>query len=168
MRVLVYKRTHPGDPDRDGVFGVHDCMGAVRSRKFDAVIGIGGISSEPRAKGIDRRVNWVGVGPHVFPGESRSRGPLIAFDHFLLMEEKGPGLQKLAPRLAQYMYGTNRRHVMSDHLPQPLLMEVRRILKLAATAPPSPARYGAAPRAAPRTGCAGNVARAPMVRGRRC
>jgi hypothetical protein len=29
VRVLVYKRTHNGDPDQFGCFGVHDCMGEV-------------------------------------------------------------------------------------------------------------------------------------------
>jgi hypothetical protein len=42
-RILVYKRTHNGDPDQNGCFGAEDCMGMVRERHFDAVIGIGGI-----------------------------------------------------------------------------------------------------------------------------
>ena len=41
MRILTYKRTHKGDPDNRGVFGINDCMGAIRNRKFDAVVGIG-------------------------------------------------------------------------------------------------------------------------------
>ena len=45
MRVLIYKRAHPFDPNEDGVFGCQDCMGAVRARRFDAVIGVGGISA---------------------------------------------------------------------------------------------------------------------------
>ena len=35
MRTLIYKRTHPGDPDVDGLFGIHDCMGQVRAWSFD-------------------------------------------------------------------------------------------------------------------------------------
>ena len=49
-RTLIYKRTHTGDPDpKAGVFGNNDCMGTVRKRDFDAVIGIGGIGPEPKA-----------------------------------------------------------------------------------------------------------------------
>jgi hypothetical protein len=44
--VLIYKRTHPRDPDVDGRFGCEDCMGAVRSRSYDAVIGVGGIRKQ--------------------------------------------------------------------------------------------------------------------------
>jgi hypothetical protein len=39
MRILTYKRTHVGDPDQDGRFGIYDCMGRVRNYPFDAVIG---------------------------------------------------------------------------------------------------------------------------------
>ena len=35
MRVLVYKRTHVGDPDARGRFGIHDCMGQDRSWHYD-------------------------------------------------------------------------------------------------------------------------------------
>jgi hypothetical protein len=53
MRTLIYKRTHTGDPDPEsGVFGNRDCMGTVRGRRFDAVIGIGGIGSMPKRQGI--------------------------------------------------------------------------------------------------------------------
>ena len=52
MRVLVYKRTHNGDPDTSGCFGVYDCMGAVRDWEFDAVIGVGGIGPEARASQV--------------------------------------------------------------------------------------------------------------------
>ena len=48
MRVLIYKRTHPFDPNAEGVFGCEDCMGAVRRRRFQAVIGVGGLGAEPK------------------------------------------------------------------------------------------------------------------------
>jgi hypothetical protein len=51
----VYKRTHPGDPGPEGVFGIQDCMGAIRARDFDAVIGDGDTGDEPRFYGIDGR-----------------------------------------------------------------------------------------------------------------
>src|SRR6266487_386945 len=63
MRILVYKRTHNGDPDSNGCFGIDDCMGMVRYRPFDAVIGIGGIGSDAQANGIAGKVNWIGIGP---------------------------------------------------------------------------------------------------------
>jgi hypothetical protein len=86
MRVLIYKRTHPFDPNEDGVFGCEDCMGAVRRRRFDAVIGVGGIGAEAKGWKIDRRLNWVGIGVH--KAESIPvgfRGPLITFDRFILL-----------------------------------------------------------------------------------
>ncbi len=64
MRVLVYKRTHNGDPDASGCFGANNCMGAVRDREYDAVVGVGGIGPEAVLNGIDGQVNWIGIGPH--------------------------------------------------------------------------------------------------------
>jgi hypothetical protein len=135
MRVLIYKRTHPGDPSIEGVFGYEDCMGAVRGRRFDAVIGVGGIGPESQGWGIDRRLNWVGVGAH--PSESIPigfRGPLVTFDRFLLLETQGPELQIIAPALARYMYDVNRRVVMSDGLNHLLQGEIQKILSLATRA----------------------------------
>ena len=37
--VLIYKRTHTGDPDKNGIFGINNCMGSVRDWEFYAVIG---------------------------------------------------------------------------------------------------------------------------------
>jgi hypothetical protein len=132
MRVLVYKRTHPGDPNADGVFGCEDCMGAVRRRRFDAIIGVGGISAEPRGWGIDQRLNWVGVGARYSESIPVGyRGPLVTFDRFVLLEERGPKLETIAPALARYVYGVHRRVVMSDSLSPAIQREVRRVLSLA-------------------------------------
>ena len=81
MRVLIYKRTHNGDPDKWGCFGCHNCMGQVRRWPFDAVIGVGGIGRIPEANGIARKLNWIGIGPRKTP--RGKRGPLITFEHFL-------------------------------------------------------------------------------------
>ena len=35
MRILTYKRTHTGDPDPSGRFGIYDCMGHVRDYDCD-------------------------------------------------------------------------------------------------------------------------------------
>lgn len=40
MKILTYKRTHTGDPDNSGHFGISDCMGVVRSYEYDAVLGL--------------------------------------------------------------------------------------------------------------------------------
>ena len=62
MPVFIYKRTHTGDPDKNGCFGIEDCMGEKRSWEYDAVIGIGGRGAEAESYGIDRKVNWIGIG----------------------------------------------------------------------------------------------------------
>lgn len=103
MRILTYKRTHVGDPDRAGTFGVHGCMGNVRSWEFDAVIGIGGIGNEPKSHGIAGRVTWVGRQPKKQVNASGS-GLLVTFESFILLDTNGPLLSDIAPYLARRMY----------------------------------------------------------------
>ncbi len=139
MRTLIYKRTHKGDPDERGCFGVWDCMGRVRDHRFDAVIGVGGIGAEPTAQGIARKVNWIGIGARK-KASSGDRGPQITFDHFVLFEEKGRKLSPIAPILARRMYSTNGpRRLISDNLSEAEQAEVSRLLELAKNAPPSAA-----------------------------
>jgi hypothetical protein len=138
MRVLVYKRTHNGDPDRNGCFGAEDCMGTVRTRRFDAVIGVGGIGSEAFSNGIAGQINWIGIGPHKTTKRGY-RGPIVTFDHFLDFGKEGPDFQDLAPTLAERMYANNIRHVM-DGLREEEYQEVLNILRLAEEEPPSPER----------------------------
>lgn len=71
MRTLIYKRTHTGDPDASGCFGICDCMGRVRAMDFDAVIGIGGIGSEAKGAGIAGKITWIGIGAHKEVGDGR-------------------------------------------------------------------------------------------------
>jgi hypothetical protein len=123
MRTLIYKRTHPGDPDRKGRFGIEDCMGQVRTWRFDAVIGVGGIGAEPKSHGLDR------------VGTAR-RGPVLTFDHFWLRESRGPSFTKMAPRLAARLYSRNVR-VVRDSLDDEERREVDRVLALAKDAAPS-------------------------------
>ena len=142
MRTLIYKRTHDDDPDPEtGVFGNNDCMKTVRSRRFDAVIGIGGIGLEPRRHGIAGKLTWVGVGPHkIFDDPDRAfvtpERPLVTFDHFLYCGERGRLLEEIAPSLARHMYGKNVRTLM-DFLSSEERQEVKIILRLAENAPPS-------------------------------
>jgi hypothetical protein len=109
MRTLIYKRTHNGDPDEDGCFGVYDCMGQVKDWNFDAVIGVGGIGKEPIAERIAGQVNWIGIGPHK---KSCKHGTKVTFDHFVFYGKKGPDFRKKAPCLAERMYSKNVRLVM--------------------------------------------------------
>jgi hypothetical protein len=134
MRTLVYKRTHNGDPDAEGRFGIHDCMGQVRRYGYDAVIGVGGVGDEPEAWGIAGKVNWIGIGPH--KSEVGKRGPLVTFDHFLQFGADAPGFLALAPKLASRMYSNNVRLVMNKVDDQER-REIAVILALAKAAPPS-------------------------------
>jgi hypothetical protein len=113
VRILTYKRTHIGDPNASGVFGVGDCMGQVRGRTYDAVIGIGGVGAEPRSHGIDGRITWVGVGPRTV--DHTPRGPVLKFRRFILLDSDGPFLAELAPELARRMYERNVRVLLEGY-----------------------------------------------------
>ena len=136
MRTLIYKRTHRGDPDTEGRFGIHDCMGRVREWSFDAVIGVGGIGVKPESQGLARKVNWVGIGSHKRAVAGKP-GLIVTFDHFLLFESDGPSFPELAPNLANRMYSKNVR-LLIDDLDPVECAEVENILALAKDTPPSP------------------------------
>ena len=129
MLTLIYKRTHPGDPNPAGQFGVYDCMGQARSWDFQAVIGVGGIGSEARAHGINGKVNWIGIGARK-ARKNNGRGPIVTFDRFLLLEADGPDFCQLAPALAQRLYSCNTR-VLLHGLSAQERREVSRVLALA-------------------------------------
>ena len=114
MRILTYKRTHVGDPDRTGKFGVNGCMGNVRSWEFDAVIGIGGIGNEPKSHGIAGRVTWVGRQPKKQVDASGS-GHLVTFESFILLDTEGPLLSDIAPCLARRMYEGRVRTLLDGY-----------------------------------------------------
>jgi hypothetical protein len=137
MRTLVYKRTHPGDPDAEGRFGIHDCMGQVRTWGFEAVVGVGGIGAEPESHGLAGKVNWIGIGPHRRAAAGK-RGPMVTFDHFLFYGSGGPSFLERAPKLAGRMYSKNVR-VLMDALNPGERRELDKLLALARDAPPSSA-----------------------------
>lgn len=113
MRTLIYKRTHCGDPDpRTGVFGNNNCMGKVRTWAFDAVIGIGGVSNEPRRKGIAGKLTWIGIGPQKSYDKPNSRSPQVRFRHFKYFGKDGPLLKGAYQYLYEHMYETHRRFSM--------------------------------------------------------
>lgn len=138
MRVLIYKRTHRGDPDASGTFGINDCMGRVRDFAYDAVVGIGGIGREPRACGIGGKINWIGIGPHKVPAPSK-KAPLVTFDHFLLYDTHGPDFVSVAPNLAKRIYDHNVRFLLDKMTPQEQ-NEAAAIASRAYPAPPSRGR----------------------------
>jgi hypothetical protein len=150
LNTLVYKRTHTGDPDESGIFGIHDCMGRVRQWPFDAVIGVGGKSPWSGDEGLARKINWIGIKPSksdassaVWSGAKRPdwsktyRGPLVTFDCFVFLGEKGPALKTFAPNLFRYMFEDQHvRLVMSRSLPREMQDEVQDILSWAKTLQP--------------------------------
>jgi hypothetical protein len=113
-RILVYKRTHTGDPDRNGRFGIYDCMGRVRNYPFDAVIGVGGLGQEPRSYGIDRKINWVGINPKRISAPDNAT-VIVTFQHFLLLDKDGPLLETLAPNLARRLYEQGARFIFNSY-----------------------------------------------------
>jgi hypothetical protein len=134
--ILVYKRDHFGDPNNDGVFGCHDCMGVVRDWPFTAVIGIGGIGDQVHPD-IRGRISWIGVGVHrrAVPAKYDYRGPLILFDHFLNCNASEIMVCDEAPNLATRMYDTNVRATMSFN--RATQREIQRLLGWANDADPS-------------------------------
>jgi len=143
LRILTYKRTHTGDPDPTGRFGINDCMGRVRNWSFDAVIGVGGIGSEPRSYGIDGRVTWVGRNPSWNP-HPLGHGQIVTFDSFALFEQSGPQLSSLAPYLARRMYEKGARILLKDYS-QEEQAEAEALLHLLLDSYPVLAITGAAP-----------------------
>jgi hypothetical protein len=112
MRLLLYKRTHTGDPDESGVFGIHDCMGRVRALNYDAVIGVGGVGAEPVRNGIDSKITWIGINPSF--GPIFQRGPLVTFEHFLIFDQVGPAFSAWAPKTAKRFYERRARYVILE------------------------------------------------------
>lgn len=114
MRILTYKRTHTGDPDAAGNFGINDCMGRIRNWSFDAVIGVGGYGAEPQSHGIEGRVNWVGLNPTRRP-HPQGYGQIVNFEFFTLLEAKGQSLISVAPHLARRMYEKKARVLFKSY-----------------------------------------------------
>jgi hypothetical protein len=131
MNTLIYKRTHTGDPDKSGIFGIHDCMKRVRRREFDAVIGVGGKKPWHGYKNIAGKITWIGIDP-IKEVVANLKGPLVRFKYFVLWDENGPDLKTYAPDLFKYMFEDQQvRVVMSRSLPIEMQEEVTNILTLA-------------------------------------
>lgn len=140
LQPLIYKMTHPGDPQPEPgesaqapAWGRQDCMGHVRDRKYDAVIGVGGVGSESASHDLNGKVLWVGIDPKTSEGRRGWRGRLVTFSHYVWFGATGPSFRVLAPNLAKRMLDENARVVMT--LSPEEGKEVAAILRLAADAP---------------------------------
>jgi hypothetical protein len=140
MRVLIYKMTHDGDPDPNGCFGAQDCMGRIRERDFDAVIGIGGMGREAQSYGFAGNVVWVGIGPYK-TAVRHKRGPEVRFQHFVDFGSDGPKFRQVAPKLGRRIYLSRMRHLMLNTLTKEHF-EIVHVLALAEEAPASPGLSG--------------------------
>lgn len=123
-----------GDPDAKGCFGIEDCMGRVRGYEFDSVIGVGGVSAQPRSQNIAGKINWVGLGARKKSVRNR-KAPVVTFRHFVLYEEKGENIRDRAPRLARHLLSKNARVLVNFTTQEQ--HEINQILRLAKNAPPS-------------------------------
>lgn len=115
-------------------------MGRIRLLNFNAVIGVGGVGAESRTYGIDRRVNWVGVGA---TKQWRPEGPwvVVTFEEFRLLEEQGPPLQELAPLLAKRMYEGRVRFLLDGYTSEEEA-EAEAVIEWALSQPAAPYRQG--------------------------
>ena len=145
MKILVYRRTHTGDPDPvTQTFGINDCMGSVRDWSYDAVIGIGGVAPDPGDENIRMRITWIGISPMRREATqsdvdrmkisnsyfSKFRGKLINFRKFILLNDSGP-LVANYPDLHEYMFVEGRIPRAAMTFPSNIEYELMAILKLA-------------------------------------
>ncbi|HZL25729.1 MAG TPA: hypothetical protein VFC39_04275 [Acidobacteriaceae bacterium] len=128
MTTLIYRRTHRGDPDDTKIFGKNDCMRRVRELNFDAVIGVGGTSPDSGEEGIARKINWVGIRPLKI--KERHEHKTVRFDQFIRLDEAGPDLKTMAPKLFDYMFRQGRipRYGLSTNLSKQLVAEIDDVL----------------------------------------
>jgi hypothetical protein len=124
-KILVYRRTHTGDPDPvTKEFGIHDCMGRVREWEYRSVIGVGGVKPDYGDEGISKRITWVGIGRRPSPrcadltdikrmqdsnpNFQGFRAKIISFDEFFLWDAAGPLVKNCCPELYRYMFKEHR------------------------------------------------------------
>ena len=129
MQVMIYKRTHKGDPCKCGVFGVRDCMGSFRSsREYDAVLGIGGYGNKPKSQGIAGKLTWVGVFRKIgeekyWKTRKKKKLPVFTFKHFKLWDKCGDSLENRNSHLWRYV--KHRRSFILDLSNPKICNEIR-------------------------------------------
>lgn len=133
--VLIYRRTHAGDPNMDGVFGCNNCMGSARGWHYDAVIGIGGKCPDTGYEKLAYKVNWIGIGPTKTPKESKE--PLVTFEKFALWEEKGLKLIDCAPELYRYLFIEGKVPRAGKNFPERVYKEILQLLEMVDNSKPS-------------------------------
>ena len=136
MTIFIYKRTRKHDPDENGKFGVHDCMGRLRNVNYDAVIGIGAVTAKKDDIGIKGKINWAGLGPKMIPNPGK-RSDAVIFAHFKLYDEKGADIKTKYPNLYNYMYKSRCRFVKRSDFPPKVQQELDQIISLIKKCPPS-------------------------------
>jgi hypothetical protein len=145
LNTWIYKRNHKGDPDESEIFGIHDCMGSDRGDRYDAVIGVGVKKPDHGSEKIALKINWIGINPcrrdassPVWFDAKRDhwsktfRGPLVTFERFVFLDEKGPIFKELAPNLFRHMFEDQQvRQLKSRSLLPKMQEEVQEILRWA-------------------------------------
>jgi len=145
--ILVYRRTHKGDPDENGVFGINNCMKSVRDWPYDAVIGIGGVSPDKGDEDIAKKINWIGITPKkdepsvygipererrdAISMEDRNTHRCVTFEKFKLFEETGHLVKDYAPKLFKYMFEQGRIPRTGKNFNEEIYAELLNILSLA-------------------------------------
>lgn len=109
-------------------------MGRVRSWRYDAVIGVGGIHPDQGSEGIKEKLTWIGIEP-IKKGDLKL--PLVSFRKFRCWNERGPDFRTLAPKLAGRLFDGGARFRLVDAGSGKEWSEALEVLKLAAKAPPS-------------------------------
>ena len=133
MRIYIYKLTHIGDPNPDGLWGYCGCTGSFLNGTYDAVIGLAGWSH--KIKALRTNVAWIGLRPEKI-------GRLLGIDvHRLehLLIDPGIDVRTKAPKLFEKMFAVHRRTpYVHEHGSDPKLdRELNKILQLAENAPSS-------------------------------
>lgn len=151
--ILVYRRTHTGDPGEDGRFGCNNCMGRIRDWGYDAVIGIGGKKPDPDHDGIKERITWIGIGPKPEDPTQEDRDrvkqwggdfgktKIYTFDKFLLLDKDGPLVKEKAKKLYNYMFVDKKIPRAAKNFQNDIYGVLKEILEeLAKGTPPSQSR----------------------------
>jgi len=134
LTILVYRRTHKGDPSENGIFGINNCMGQVRDWNYDAVIGIGGVAPWRDDRDIEKRINWIGINPKKHKPSTFGQGFLnscITFEKFKLFDGAGNLVEEYAPKLFEYMFKQGRIPRAGKNFNDEIYAELLDILSLA-------------------------------------